>query len=179
MIKKIEKKNFIFIIFYGILIFLIFFSLKEIKQGKDEILSLKEKRFSLEEKEKFLVDFKSTYDKILPDLLKIENSFVSSEDLLSFVKFLENIALQSKVKLEIKSSSLKEEKEKSYFIFNLSVVSPFPNLFNFLTKLEKGPYLVELKNVTLTRLEEESVKKEEGAKIGEVKANLLVEIPIK
>lgn len=179
---KIEKKFLkIFLIFgviYLVVIFFVFFLIKKIEKEGKEILSLERELTILKEKEKFLLNFKSYLNEIFPDLIKIESLFVSKEDPLPFFEFLEKIAKENNVVLEIKSSTIKKEKERSYFIFNLSAISSYPYFFKFLTKLEKGPYLIEITKIVISRIEEENAQKE-NAKEGDVRADISLKIPTK
>lgn len=182
MIKKIEKNSIKTIIFFGAiyfgLIFSIYYLIEKIENDKKEFLSIREEILSLREKESFLLDFKSTINRIFPDLIKIDNLFVLQKDPISFLNFLEKISSENNVKLEIKSSSIKEENEISYLIFTLDLTSSYPNFFKFLTKLEKGPYMVQITKVAISRIEEKSAEKE-GAKEGDIKVNLNFQVPIK
>lgn len=180
--KKIslQKNNLIDILVFLVIISLlggiIFYLFRDI-QKESSLLSLQKKKIvSLEKERIYFSSLKKKYEKDLPDLLKIKSLFVSLDDPLPFVQFLEKISSQEEVSLKIESSS--QEKKEEALLFAVSTVSSYPQFFKFLTKLEKGPYLLKIDNLDIKVLKEEDLKKEEFSsfKVGDVTGKLMIKV---
>jgi len=179
--NKINLSLFIFLVLSVFLIvFLIIPCFKDIKNNSRELISEKEKIASLEDKIKNIEEFKKNYQEIEPNLEKIGTLFVESEAPVDFISFLERTSQDCKTLVKISSSFVtKETKDPwSSLSFQITSAGSFPNFLKFLEKLESSQYLIEIKNLNITRLNEFELKSKEfeNFSFGDVKANFLLKI---
>jgi hypothetical protein len=93
---------------------------------------------------------------------------------------LEQNAEQSNLIVEntLLSSKKKAEGQIVYPQFKVSVMGPFPETLRFLEKMERAPYLIEIKSLSILRLSEEQLKKEKYQDLSpeDVEMNLLIQV---
>jgi len=186
----VKKKIIISIVFFLVLsilliVFLIYPVFLEIKKTSQDFLAQKEKLTVLEQKVKNLEKFRITFSGISSNLEKIDNFFVDPEVPIDFIRFLEKTSQDSQLSLKISpGQAIKIKKDESPFIvFQLSLTGSFPNLAKFLEKLESASYLIEIQNLTITRLKETELtqsfpEKELGEKysLGDINAVLSIKV---
>jgi len=165
-----------------IFIFLFFF-LKGIKQKSAELVNIKKELFLFQTKISGTEDLNKSYQKIEPDLIRIENAFVSSEVPVELIKFWEQTALDSGIYIEIAPiSSLADDKNKKYvwdfMNFRLSLFGSFENSLRFLERIEAGPYLIEIKDLSIQNLSSSDLFSNEhpGLSVNDVKAFLTLKV---
>lgn len=137
-----------------IIVFIVFPLFREIKNNPEELIVQKEKFIALETKIINLEKFKVLQTELQPFLKEIDNLFVDSEAPIEFIGFLENTSKESQLKIEIlPTSDKKTEKDSwSYLTFQITSTGSFPNFLKFLEKLENSPYLVEIQNISISKL---------------------------
>ena len=83
----------------------------------------------------------------------IENIFVDAQTPIGFIRFIEEIAAASNLTVEITPDTPKKQKGVPWPIMDFQFASSasYPAFLRFLEKLENGPYLLSLQNVSLTR----------------------------
>jgi len=148
--NKINLSLIIFIVLSVCLIVLVIYPLfKEIKNSSEELVSEKQKLFSLERKIENLKEFQTLWLKIEPNLKKIDQLFIDPQVPVEFVNFLEKIAKDSEILIEISSSlSSKTEKDPwSSLLLQINSTAPFSKFLKFLEKIEASPYLIEIQNL--------------------------------
>lgn len=138
--------------------------------------------------------FQEDYEKVFPDLKKIENVVLSDQEFILFVQSLEKIAkennLAQKINLEqvnaSKSSSLNNEdlstnkakavkkptKPYSPLVFNIELKGNFPNLVKYVASLENLSSFPNLKYLTVNLKRSEK----EGDPKDQIQAMLQVEV---
>lgn len=159
---KTKNKIYMIIIFFGLMtlflfIFFVFPSFKKIKSNSDD-LSLRKRNIAiLKNQADEAESFKKNYEDYAPNFKKIDQLFVDFKDPIGFIEFLEKTAADSEIKLEIFLSphSLKEEEPSIAFQFFSS--GDFLKILEFTKALESGPYLIEIKNLTIKNLESKNV----------------------
>jgi len=172
MTKKIILVSIIFslliLLFLG---FLIYLQIRGIKKNSQDILSAKEESISFESRVNQLEQFKKTYSDLEPNLAKIDSLFVDPEVPVELIKFWENIAKDSGLSIEISPTIIKPNGSEpwNFLGFQLTLGGPFSNFAKFLEKIEAGPYLLEVQNLTIKK-EKEETKKEN------ISATVLVEV---
>ena len=105
-------------------------------------------------------NFRQKYEDYKVNLEKTDNLFVDSQNPVEFIKFLENTASDSQVKLEISSPSFSKDGGSSLIIFRLSSYGDFSENLSFIRKLETGPYLIRIKNLDIGRYKDAKNLKE-------------------
>ncbi|MDI6603243.1 MAG: GspMb/PilO family protein [Patescibacteria group bacterium] len=180
-----KKKIIISIVFFLtlsilLIVFVIYPLFLEIKKISQDFLAQKQELIAFEKKAENLEKFKILFSEISPDLEKIDNLFVNPEIPVDFILFLEKISQDSGLSLKISSGlPLKTEKDSwPSLSFQLNLAGSFPNLVKFLEKLESNLYLIEIQNLTITRLSETELKSKEFEiySLGDVKASLSIKV---
>lgn len=181
-----KKKIYIsIIVFFGLttvlIVFVIYPLFLEIKKISQEFFSQRQAFLTLEKKVENLEKFKIIFSEISPNLKKIDNFFVNPEIPIDFIRFLEKTSQDLGLSFEISllGSSLKIEKNPwPFFSFQLNLIGSFSNFSKFLEKLESGPYLIEIQNLTINRLEEDELRLEKFEKfsLGDVKSSILIKV---
>jgi Tfp pilus assembly protein PilO len=166
--KKIHLSIAIFIILIILIaVFAIFPLFRGIKNNSQELISQKESLAAQEAKITNLERFKILYNQLEEILEKIDDLFVDSEVPVGFISFLETTSENCQLKIEISPASAPKNKKELWpsLTFQIKTTGTFPNFLKFLEKLEASPYLIEIKNINVGRLEG-----------GEVKANFSLKV---
>lgn len=143
----------------ALLLFLIFPAIGDIKKYSDD-LSSKKKSTDILKIQAIEVDkFQKNYDDYKPNLEKIDRLYVDPKAPVYFIEFLEKTASESEIKPEISLSpysleSLKEDQTSITFQFFSS--GDYSKILKFAKLLENGPYLIEIKNLTIKNAESEN-----------------------
>ncbi len=182
--KTQNKIYTIVIIFVLIILFLIVFliypTLKDIKNGSKEILSNKNRAVLINEEIKELDNFKKNYDDYKPNLEKIDQLFIDSQNPIDFIKFLEGISFDSSIVSGINLVSLAGNEtidSLPVVLFQISAKGDILNILKFIEKLERGPYLIRIKNLTIKKSAQDNIK--DGNIYNEVDANFSIEVVTK
>jgi len=180
-LKNKINLSLIFLLFLSIFLiaFLIYPLLKDIKNYSNEIISQKKEILSLENKINDIEKFKKNYAKIKPSLEKIETLFTNSEAPIDFISFLEKTSQDCQVSIKIAPAAItKENGEKPWPSLSFSITSAgsFPNFLRFLEKIESGPYIIEIQNLSIKRLMEAELKLKEfeNLSLGDIQASFLI-----
>ena len=169
------------IIFIGILdvalvLIIIFLPMKAISSDSRLAASLKMKWLSFKDQEQSFEILDKDYQDSLADITVIENSFVSGEEPVEFLNFLEELAgslgLSFKTNIFV-SPKVKQDKWPS-MIFQISGEGKSEKMMQFLDKIEHNSYLAEIIDLSLSQ----SSKTEKGIVIGE-EGNLKGDFSIK
>jgi len=148
--NKINLYLIISIILSVCLIVLVIYPLfKEIKNSSEELVYEKQKLLSLEKKIENLKEFQTLWLKIEPNLKKIDQLFIDPQVPVEFVNFLEKIAKDSEILIEI-SSALSSKTEKDPWpslLLQINSTAPFSKFLKFLEKIEASPYLIEIQDL--------------------------------
>lgn len=152
-------------VFFGIisliLIFVLIFPLfKKIKQDSLELISARKELSLFQYKSAGIEELRITYDKIEPDLKKIEEIFVDFEMPVGLIEFWEEAA--SDLGLSIKISPVSQG-------FRLSLTGSFNDFLKFLEKTERAPYLTKTNDLSVRSLAPE-------LELEGVQANLIIEL---
>jgi len=161
----------------------VFFFLKGIRQTSAELVNIKKELVSFQTKLSGEEDLKEDYQKIELDLARIENSFVNPEVPVDLIKFWEQTASDSGIYINIApiSSSVDEKDKKyvwGYMNFRLSLFGSFGDLLRFLERIEAGPYLVEIKDLSVQKLSSSDLVSKEypGLSVNGVRAILTLKV---
>lgn len=151
---EIKKQIYIIIsVFFLVAVFLSVFLIypihKEIVQKSEEMIIQRNNKLILESQFSEAEKFKQKYENYKPNLLKINALFVDSKNPVTFIEFLEGLASESKVNLQISTPTSSKEGSLSYQNFQLSSSGSFAETLKFLRKIEAGPYLIKIQNLSI------------------------------
>ncbi len=74
----------------------------------------------------------------------LTKSFVSKDDIVTFVKYLENLG--GRLGVSVSTNSFTDE--KSTFIFDISAHGSFSDVYRFVNALELSPYVLSIQKAT-------------------------------
>ncbi len=137
--------------FIGLLLF-------DIKNDSDNITTIKDSTVALEVQNTKIEDFKKIYDNQKEPLQKINQLFIDPQHFVDFIKFLENTTSDAGISSQISllSNANTAQKNQNSVTFQISSRDDFLKILHFSEKIENGPYLVEIKNVTIKKLDEQN-----------------------
>ena len=137
------------------IVFLVYPTLKDIKQNSDTILKNKSELVFTDEQSKAIEKFKDSYGNYEPNLKKIDQILIDPKNPIDIIEYLESSARESGVDLHVNLIESKK-KENLYglpmIIFNISADGTFDDLLHFSEQLEKGPYVIKIKNISMSKL---------------------------
>ena len=181
-IKNKINLSLIFFLFLSIFFvaFLVYPLLKDIKNYSNEIISQKKEVSSLENKIEDIEEFRKNYAKIKPNLEKIETLFTNPEAPIDFISFLEKTSQDCQISIKIVPAAItkKTEESRAPLSFSITSAGSFPNFLRFLEKLESGPYLTEIQNLSIKRLQDTELKSKEfeSLSLGDIQASFLIKV---
>ena len=163
-LQKAKNKTYISAGIFTIIIlllfaFVIFPFLKKIKNNSADSVSEKNSFTSLGAQVGEIEKFKSNYVSYEPNFKKIDQLYIDPGNPVEFFKFLEKIASDCKISSNV--SLLQDySKSKSGFV-DLQIFSngEFLNMLKFLDKIETGPYMVKIKNLSMKKSGAGSISK--------------------
>lgn len=133
-----------------LIIFIVFPLIGNIKNISKNLVTQKSEIFLLEQREGNLENLKKIYNSNQKNLEKLDTSFVDPDTPIGFISFLEKIAANSQVSIEVSLNGGKSSFENG-LSFSVSLNSSSPNFLKFLEKLENGSYLVEVSSLNIRR----------------------------
>lgn len=135
------------LIILSLILFFIFPLLLELKNSSGKLLSEKNDAAMLIAQSNEIESFKKAYGGYKPNLEKMEKMFIDPKNPVEFIKFLENAALASGIKSKISLVSNQENPDTASF--QLFSSDDFSKILRFSEKLENGPYLIQIQNVSI------------------------------
>ncbi len=164
MNSKNKSKIYIITASFGLvalflLLFFVFPSLNKIKSNSDNLLLIKKNVAILKAQAVEVENFKNSYDNYKSNIEKIENLFIDFKNPVNFIEFLEKAASDSQIKSEVSLFYYSLNEEDNTVTFQTFSSGEFLKILNFVKTLENGPYLIEIENLTIKNLENESVSK--------------------
>jgi hypothetical protein len=148
---KENNKIYVILLIFAIIIlllsiFLVWPLLKDIEKNSNDLISAKNNIISLSVQTKATENFKINYENYKSNLDKIEQMFVDSSNPVNFIEFLEDVAYNYQVIPQINLSSTDSQ---GFISLQVSSKGEFLKVLNFIKKIEVGPYLVEVQNLTI------------------------------
>lgn len=169
--KKIYTTLIIFIFASLFLVICIIYPLlKEIEKNSKELISGKNNILTVEAQNIETDNFKRNYYSYKLNLEKIDQLFIDPRNPVDFIKFLENTASECNLTSQISLSSSKDYQDanQNFIIFQFYSTGNFLELLDFSKKIELGPYLIEVENLTVQDSEELS--------FGRFNANFIIKV---
>lgn len=154
MIQKVIIAISVFLV--GILLFAVFAVLPLLRGIRVDSKNLEAQyievlKATLAERE--VADFQRFFEEEAANFGRIDGLFADAETPIGFIEFLEGIAASSNLELKIAPGNPRKEKGVPWPVMDFQLVSSasYPELLRFLEKLENGPYLLEVRNASVTR----------------------------
>lgn len=169
--------SFFLIVSAILVVFLAYPALKDIESISQDILSKRIEAASMDFQNRELDNFKNKYAEYAPILESISQSFVDVKNPVNFITFLEKTANDLAIDFDINlnTSSKKEGAAKEPAVmFQVFAKGKFSDILVFSETLERGPYLVIIKNVSMKKTEEDILSKTRAP--GIIDANFLIEV---
>ena len=140
----------------------------EIKNNSLELVSQKQELAELEAEIEGLMVFKTRYREIKEDLLKIDSLFVDPAP-VNFINYIEELAQESNVSLEISSVSDKQD----FIFFSMNSIGYFEDLLRFLERIEVSHYLIDIQSLKIRKPLEAELKSGELS-LNDIKMDLSI-----
>lgn len=135
----------------------------EIEKNSKELILLKNNGATLKAQTVEMGIFKGNYDNYRQNFELIDQMFVDPANPVNFIKFLEETALNCQIDSKISLPTfLKNSQQISqdFIVFQFISKGNFSDVLNFLKKIELGPYLIEIENLTIQNLKTDEGKVE-------------------
>ncbi len=156
--KKIPKIIFIFsLICLALIIFGVWPLIEEIKKNSKDLISAKNDIANFDVQFSEIENFKNNYENYKINLEKIDQLFINPANPVDFIKFLEDVALKNEIDLQIAMPPITTSEIQStenFIIFRLSLKGNFSDILLFINKIEFGPYLIQVKDLTIQNQED-------------------------
>jgi hypothetical protein len=137
----------LFVCFFVLLLSADCFLFFKIQEGSRKILTSKGdiKTANLQTKE--VQKFMSKYSEYKPNLERIDKMFADPQNPLDFIEFLESTAFSSNIELSISPMTSVKDGQSKAISLSLTLSGDFSGTLAFLERLERGPYLISVKNM--------------------------------
>jgi hypothetical protein len=153
---KLILSSVVLFLLFSILIFLSISALKKIEDVSKKILEKKKEDLSLNQRIKNVKEFEEIQKEREKEFSEIESILFNKDLPLPFVTFLEKIAKQKQVSIEISTQEILS-KEKNIFPFLYFRVKFFgapTSVFVFLEKIEKSQFLIQIERLRISKVKE-------------------------
>lgn len=132
------------------------FLLKKIEKISDKILEAQRENFSFTQRLQNIEEFQRIKSERKDNLSLLENLLFNQDLPLPFVTFLEDLAKEKQILLEISvqenPKSQKDPFPSLYFLVKFQ--GSFQSIFTFLKKIEKGPFLLQFEKMRISKMGE-------------------------
>ncbi len=137
-----------------LIVFLIYPTFQDVQDSSSQIAATKQQIALLDAQNLDLVSFKENYPGYKNNLDTIENLFVDPNNPVDFIKFLEGSADNANLNSDISivNASGNNPSNPQPLIFEVITKGNLKNILNFSEKIEQGPYLLTIQNVTLRKV---------------------------
>lgn len=159
--KKIYILIIIFAVIYlAIIVVFIYPSILSIDKVSVEIVKIRNKAASYDNQKNETENFLKNHSNYESEINGIGEMFLDKENPVKFIKFIEETATDSNVDLNIGLSSLAEKQEESdsSVDFHVFTKGSFSEILMFLERIEKSPFLAEMKNLSMNKRTDVSEK---------------------
>ena len=125
-----------------------------IKQISSDLVETKTRLAIIHNEKGEVEGVESICNKIDPDLQKMEALFVNKDVPIEVIEFLEDMAVISGLSIEISPASLDgyEDEIWDFVGFRLSLYGSYINFMKFLEKIETGPFLIEMYDLSIREM---------------------------
>lgn len=152
--QKILISGGIGVLAVAVLFFILIWPLSvKIAQKSDEISETRKQIMAVEKKNKFGKKIEADLEKSKETMPKIKSSLIDPEKILDLVVILEETAAQTGNQFSIGESSF----QSKFVSFSVNLWGSFANLNKFIKKLENLPYLAQIDDLNIRKLEPQEV----------------------
>jgi len=160
--KKIYITLSIFaVVALSLVVFCIWPLIIEIEKNSEYLISAKNNVATLKFQIAEIKNFKNNYATYEPNFEKIDQLFIDPANPVDFITFLEGAASGSGVTSQISlppSSQGTQKSGQNSIVLQLSSKGTFLQMTSFLKKIEAGPYLLEIENLSIQNSDQETNK---------------------
>jgi len=141
------------IIFLALFVFVILPLTNGIKKNSEALITAKRELALVKSETEKLDQLKKTYKRLEQKAEKMENLFASFDVPIDFIRFLEGLAENCQLLIDISPTSFKSDESDSWnsLWFRLTLSGSSSNLLKFIEKLENAPYLIEIQNLLIKK----------------------------
>jgi len=152
--KKISTIIFIFsLVILALIIFGVWPLIEKIKKDSGDLILIKNIIATHGIQVAEIESFKNNYGNYKNNIEKINQLFINPQNPVEFIKFLENTAYNQNLNMQISISNPNSEINKNFVFFHLTIKGDFSDILLFINKIENGPYLIEVKDLTIQNQE--------------------------
>ncbi|RLC40360.1 MAG: hypothetical protein DRH33_00110 [Candidatus Nealsonbacteria bacterium] len=177
--KKLYLTVFFFTLLFGILLRMgVFPVITEIERSTELLKFQKKALGRFESRVESFKTFQKDFPLYQPTLDKLEDLFVAEDAPIRFLEFLEKEARDFDLSIKISPFKISQKKEDPWEVVGFSVVfwGKFQDCLRFLERVEKGPFLVEISQLSVEKISEASsaLKEFENLQPGDTYFNLVL-----
>ncbi len=135
-----------------LVVFFIWPLMKEIKESSKTFVSAKNSIVALAIQAGEIENFKKNYETYKLDLEKIDQLFVDPNNPVDFIEFLENTSAVFQITSQISLPPVPRDSKQvtqNFIIVRFSSTGGFQEILNFAQKIETGPYLIGIENLSI------------------------------
>ena len=182
---KLQNKNYIISTIFGsvtlaLIIIFIYPCFNDVKENSQELFAAKKELILLNAQIRELENFDDNYTSYQPNIEKTNQLFVDSKNPIDFIQFLETIASDFGITIEMSLlvPLTKGSKTEPWpnITFQVSSKGIFSNFLQFFERLEQSPYLIEAQNLTIKRLSDKELGIGEKYSPGDINAVFLMKV---
>jgi Tfp pilus assembly protein PilO len=166
-----------------LIVFGVYYTWTSINNISQDLISQKEKLINTDLEIQNIEEFKSIYPVIESDLQKASRLLSNYEAPVEFMKFLEDVSLECQVTTNIVALSASQAQEKQsiwpFLPFQIKSSGSFTNFYRFFEKIESGPYLIEIQNLRIDRINDKNINNQVNSdelSVGDVEATILINL---
>ncbi|MBU0546996.1 MAG: type 4a pilus biogenesis protein PilO [Patescibacteria group bacterium] len=166
----------------GLIVFGIYYLWIDINNSSSKLASQKGLSANIDSEIQNIEKFKKLYPTINPNLEKASDLLSNYEAPVEFMKFLEAVAYDCQLSTTVTALNQSKGQDKTsvwpFLPFQLKSLGSFTNFYKFLDKIESGPYLVEIQNLKIDRINEEKTQQadSDGLSVGDIEATILINL---
>ena len=134
------------------LVMVVYAVLQGVLEDRGQVLTHKRELLQLQEYEKSSRELEMFSTQYAGEFLLLEDLLVDSETPIAFFRFLDGTADLFRLRIEKAPGAVQHLKGDRWPSFEIRFAGDgvYPDVMAFLQKIENGPYLLEIKNFTLT-----------------------------
>ena len=121
-------------------------------EARSHVLELK----TIGQKLNLVEELRASVKEVEDEVISLGGTFFRREDVVPFLELLEDMALTRDLEIAIHAAEVVDG-ERFSARFRFSLKGSFGNITAFVTMLENAPYLVQLQELSLSKVEENKV----------------------
>lgn len=134
------------------LVVIVYTVLQGVLEDRGQVVTHKYELLQLQEYEKGSRELEMFSTQYAGEFLQFESLLVDSQTPIAFFRFLDNTANLFRLRIEKAPGAVQHLKGDRWPSFEIRLAGNglYPDLMAFLQKIENGPYLLEIKTITIT-----------------------------